>query len=292
MAVSLSGVVHQAAAEPLLTMDRKLIAIEIELLLTGLAEHYGYDFRDYARASLTRRIRRAVQKEGVPSVSALQTKLLHDQDAAMRFVASVAVHTTAMFRDPEVYAALRTEIIPLLRTYPFVRIWHAGCSSGEEVYSLAIMLEEMGLYDRCRIYATDLVDSALDRARQGIVPLHTMRESTRTYQRAGGTRDFSSYYTTDDRNAVLRQSLRRQMVFSQHNLVSDSAFNEFHLIMCRNVLLYFNDALRDRVHEMFHSSLGRLGVLVLGKKESLDFTRFADRYREVGGGLRIYRRRD
>ncbi len=285
--------VRQAAVvEPSQANDRKLVAIEIELLLTGLAEHYGYDFRNYARASLTRRIRRALQVEGLSSVSALQCKLLHDEVAAMRFVASIAVHTTAMFRDPEVYAALRTEVVPLLRTYPFVRIWHAGCSSGEEVYSLAILLEELGLYDRCRIYATDLSDSVLERARQGIVPLHAMRTHTRTYQKAGGTRDFSSYYTTDDRNAVFHKSLRRQMVFSQHNLVSDSVFNEFQLIICRNVLLYFDDTLRDRVHETLHSSLGRLGVLVLGKKECLTFTRFDERYRELADGLRIYRRLD
>jgi chemotaxis protein methyltransferase CheR len=270
--------------------DHTLLALEIDLLLTGLAERYGYDFRHYARASLTRRVRRAVQSEGMPSVSALQHRLLHDVDAAMRFVAAISVHTTAMFRDPDVYRALRAEVVPMLRTYPFVRIWHAGCSSGEEVYSLAILLEEEGLYDRCRIYATDLSDAILERARQGVYPLRSMREHTRAYQVTGGTRDFSSYYVTDQENAVFRASLRRQLVFSQHNLVSDSAFNEFQLIMCRNVLLYFDQTLRHRAHELFHSSLSNFGVLVLGKKESLRHTPHSEAYHELKDGLRIYRR--
>jgi chemotaxis protein methyltransferase CheR len=271
-------------------IDRTLLSIEVELLLTGMAERYGYDFRNYARASLTRRIRRAVQVEGLSSISALQERLLHSPDAAMRFVTALSVHTTAMFRDPDVYRALRTDVIPMLRTYPFVRIWHVGCSSGEEVYSLAILLEEQGLYERCRIYATDLSDAILDRARQGVFPLRSMRDYTQAYQRAGGTHDFSSYYVADHEHAVMRQSLRRNVVFSQHNLVCDSAFNEFQLIMCRNVLLYFDETLRDRAHQLFHGSLSRLGLLVLGKKEALTFSRHADSYRELGEGLRIYRR--
>lgn len=276
--------------QPGLTTDRGLLSLEIELLLTGLAERYGYDFRNYARASLTRRIRRAVQIEQLSSVSALQERLLHDPRAAMRFVSSISVHTTAMFRDADVYQALRNEVIPMLRTYPFVRIWHVGCSSGEEVYSLAILLEEQGLYDRCRIYATDISDAIVERARQGMVPLRIMREYTLAYQKAGGVMDFSSYYIADNENAVFRQSLRRNLVFSQHNLVCDSAFNEFQLIMCRNVLLYFDEILRDRAHELFHNSLSSFGLLVLGKKEALRFTKYADCYRELGAGLRIYRR--
>jgi len=271
--------------------DRRTVhALEIDLLLRGVFERYGYDFRDYARASLTRRIRRAMQVEGVPTVSALQARLLHDEDAAMRFVAAITVHTTSMFRDVEVYKALRTEVIPFLRTYPFVRIWHAGCSTGEEVYSLAILLEELGLYERCRVYATDISDTILDRARKGVMPLRAMREYTQAYLRSGGTQDFSSYYTTDQESAVFRSSLKRNLVFSQHNLVSDSVFNEFQLIICRNVLLYFNETLRDRAHDLFYASLGPLGTLVLGKKESLRYTRFAERYRELHEGMQIYRR--
>jgi chemotaxis protein methyltransferase CheR len=284
MAVSLNDPNDRAPVK------RTLAAIEVDLLLTGLAERYGYDFRHYARASLTRRIRKAVSSEAVSSISSLQNKLLHDATAAMRFVASMSVHTTAMFRDADVYQSLRSEIIPLLRTYPFVRIWHAGCSSGEEVYSLAILLEEAGLYDRCRIYATDISDAILDRARQGVFSLRAMREHTQAYQKAGGTRDFSSYYVTDQDSAAFRKALSRQIVFSQHNLVCDSVFNEFQLIMCRNVLLYFDQTLREHVQQLFDASLSKLGVLVLGKKESLRFTPHAERYREVRDGLRVYRR--
>jgi chemotaxis protein methyltransferase CheR len=269
---------------------RKLQAIEIDLLLTGIAHRYGYDFRHYARASLTRRIRRVMQDERLPSISALQSKLLHDADAAMRFVAAVSVHTTAMFRDPDVYRVLRAEVIPHLRTYPFVRIWHAGCSSGEEVYSLAILLEEEGLYDRCRVYATDISDTILDHARQGVFPVRAMRDHTRSYLAAGGRSDFSSYYHADHEFAVFRSSLRRQIVFSQHNLVCDSAFNEFQLIVCRNVLLYFDPTLRERALNLFHSSLSNFGILVLGKKESLRFTESATFYQELQEGARIYRK--
>jgi chemotaxis protein methyltransferase CheR len=269
---------------------RKLQAIEIDLLLTGIAHRYGYDFRHYARASLTRRIRRVMQDEALPSISALQSKLLHDVEAAMRFVAAVSVHTTSMFRDPDVYRVLRSEVIPHLRTYPFVRIWHAGCSSGEEVYSLAILLEEEGLYDRCRVYATDISDTILDHARQGVFPVRAMRDHTRAYLAAGGANDFSSYYVADHEFAVLRSSLRRQIVFSQHNLVCDSAFNEFQLIICRNVLLYFDPTLRERALNLFDSSLSNFGILVLGKKESLRFTDYARSYQELQDGARIYRK--
>jgi chemotaxis protein methyltransferase CheR len=269
---------------------RSLQALEIDLLLTGIAERYGYDFRHYARASLTRRVRHAMQEAGVASVSALQHKLLHDADAAMRFVAAISVHTTSMFRDPDVYRTLKRDVIPFLRTYPFVRIWHAGCSSGEEVYSLAIMLEEQGLYDRCRIYATDISDVMLARAHQGIFSLRAMQDYTRAYQQAGGTQDFSSYYLADQAHAVLRKSLRRHVVFSQHNLVCDAVFNEFQLILCRNVLLYFDQTLRERAHHLFDASLSHFGILVLGKKESLRYTAYDLRYRELNEGSRVYRR--
>jgi len=273
-----------------LDAPRSLHALEIDLLLQGLFERYGYDFRNYARASLSRRIARALQLEALPTVSHLQARLLHDQQAAMRFVETLSVHTTAMFRDADVYSALRTEVIPFLRTYPFIRIWHAGCSTGEEVYSLAILLEELGVYDRCRIYATDISDAVLDRARQGVFSLRTMRAYTLGYQRAGGARDFSSYYSADNENAMFRSSLRRNLVFSQHNLACDSMFNEFQLIVCRNVMLYFDETLRNRAHDLFHSSLSPLGTLVLGKKESMRFTSHAHRYRELHEGLQIYRR--
>lgn len=266
-------------------------ALEVELLLAGLAKRYGYDFRGYARASLMRRIRQAVRREEVPTVSALQARVLHDPAAMARFIERIAVHTTSMFRDADVYLALRDDIIPLLRTYPFIRIWHAGCSSGEEVYSLAILLQEAGLYDRCRLYATDFSDAIISRARRGIFTLPAIREHTIAYQKAGGRGDFSAYYETDERHAVIRQPLRRNAIFSQHNLVCDGPFNEFHLIMCRNVMIYFDPHLRDRVHGLLYGSLSKFGILSIGKKESLHFTPYEDRFEEMGDAdLKLYRR--
>jgi chemotaxis protein methyltransferase CheR len=265
-------------------------ALEVELLLAGVARRYGYDLRVYSRASLMRRVRNAMRQEGLPTVSALQEKVLHEPAAMVRFIERVAVHTTAMFRDAEVFRAIRTDVIPLLRTYPFVRIWHAGCSSGEEVYSLAIVLEEEGLYDRCRLYATDLSDHIVDRARAGVFSLRNLRDHTIAYQKAGGRADFSSYYQADSQHAVMRQSLRRNIIFSQHNLVCDGPFNEFHLILCRNVMIYFDRALRDRVHRLLYESLSPFGVLSLGTRESLHATPFEKQFEPLGNDVRLYRR--
>ncbi len=270
--------------------SRKLESLEMDLLLAGIARQYGYDFRNYARSSLARRIRRAVHEEGLSTISALQERVLHDPVAMSRLIESIAVHTTNMFRDADVYRAIRTQVVPILKTYPFVRIWHAGCSSGEEVYSLAIILHEEGIYDRCRIYATDISDRVLDRARLGIFPLRGMREYTANYQACGGTQDFSTYYSADAENVVFRQLLRKNLIFSQHNLVCDAAFNEFQLILCRNVVIYFDQVLRARVHELIHASLAKLGLLVLGRRESIRFTRVEPYYQELAPNLRIYRR--
>lgn len=270
--------------------EQQLEAIEVEALLTAIATRYGYDFRGYARPSLLRRIRQALKKEALPNLSALQERLLRDRAALRRFVDRLCVHTSAMFRDPEFYLSLRRDVVPLLRTYPFIRIWHAGCAGGEEVYSLAILLEEEGLYDRCRIYATDLSETTLERARKGIFPLRAMQDYTLGYQRAGGRESFSSYYIADESNVVFRSSLTRNVVFSQHNLACDGVFNDFQLVLCRNVLIYFDDELRDRVHELLYASLTGFGILGLGKKESLEFTKVIDRYRELPANIRLYRR--
>jgi len=207
-----------------------------------------------------------------------------------RFVEALTVHITAMFRDPDFYITLREQIVPLLRTYPFVRVWHAGCSTGEEVYSTAILLHEEGLYDRCRIYATDLSDAVLERARRGIYPLEAMRDFSQNYQRAGGGQEFSSYYVADHRNAIFRDGLRKNIVFSQHNLACDGAFNEFNLVVCRNVMIYFDETLRARVRHLLDESLCRFGVLGLGKKETLRHTELAHAYSEMPGGARLFRR--
>lgn len=265
-------------------------SLEIDLLLTAIERRYGYDFRHYSGASLRRRIRRAVEKEGVRAVSELQSRILHDPYCMQRFVTNVAVCTTAMFRDSGFYMAMRAKVLPLLRTYPFIRIWHAGCATGEEVYSMAILLQEQGLYDRCRLYATDLSDELLDRAQAGIYPLDKIRSYTANYHRAGGTGEFSAYYTADHKHAILRSSLRRNIVFSQHNLASDGSFNEFNVILCRNVMIYFDATLRDRVHALLYASLGMFGVLGVGMKESLAGTPWEDRYEPLDMSARLFRR--
>lgn len=267
-----------------------LQSLELELLLTAVLRRYGYDFSHYAPASLYRRVQRAMQEERVRTISALQERLLHDPDALRRFVSVLSVHVTAMFRDPPFYKFLRTHVVPILRTYPFVRIWHAGCATGEEVYSVAILLQEEGLYDRCRIYATDISDDLLGRAKKGLVPLSDMRDFTANYLQSGGTQDFSRYYTAYFNHAVFHESLRRNVVFSQHNLAVDRSFNEFQLILCRNVMIYFDQELRRRVHGLFYESLSRFGMLALGIRESVQFSGYDDKYAAVDSDLRVYRR--
>ena len=264
--------------------------LELQLLLEGILHRYGFDFRHYAVASLRRRIRGIVEKEGVASISALQERVLREPACMARFITSLSVPVTAMFRDPSFYRALRSEVVPVLRTYPFVRIWHAGCSTGEEVYSLAILLTEEDLYDRCRIYATDLSDATLQRATKGIYDLSRMRDYTHNYQLFGGKSEFSSYYTADHERVIFSPRLRKNIVFSQHNLVSDGPFNEFNLILCRNVMIYFDKVLRERVLRLLDSSLCRLGVLGIGRKETLDFSTLAPRYAELPSRVRLFRK--
>jgi len=202
----------------------------------------------------------------------------------------LSINVTAMFRDPTFYLAFRQKVVPLLRTYPFIRIWHAGCSTGEEVYSMAILLEEEGLYDRARIYATDINEVVVHRARAGIFPLDRMQEYTENYIRAGGTRSFSEYYVAKYDGALFSPGLQRNVVFSQHNLVTDRSFAEFNVILCRNVLIYFDRELQTRVHGLFYESLVHLGLLCLGSKESLRLSEYESRYEELAGSERIYRK--
>ncbi len=279
------GLPRSTATEP-----EELEDIEVRLLLEGVFRRYGYDFRDYSYSSLKRRVLEAVSAEGVATVSALQEKVLHDPGALARFLLAASVNWTQMFRDPPFFLALRTKVVPYLRTYPFIRIWHAGCSTGEEVYSMAILLEEEGLYDRCRLYVTDFSDAMVAQARTGIFPLSVMREYSQNYVMAGGKGSLSDYYTARYDHAILDSKLRRNVVFAQHNLVSDGSFNEFHVILCRNVILYFNDRLRDRAHRLLYSSLAMFGFLGLGHGESVKFTPHADCYEEADGSSRLYRK--
>ena len=267
-----------------------LETLEIQLLLEGVFRYYGFDFRNYALASLKRRIWKTIHSEQLKSVSGLQEKVLHDPACMERFLLGLSVNVTAMFRDPSFYVAFRTKVVPLLRTYPFIRVWHAGCSTGEEVYSMAILLQEEGLYHRCRIYATDMNEVVLKTAKAGIFPLRLMQEYTQHYLKAGGKQSFSEYYTAAYDNAMFRSSLKENIVFSQHNLATDSSFNEFNVILCRNVLIYFNQLLQARVHKLLYESLGRFGVLGLGHQESIKFTPHEKHYEKLEGREKLYRR--
>ncbi len=268
----------------------ELERIEIELLLEGVYRHYGFDFRSYAYASIRRRLWKRVEGEGLRSLSELQARILHDPDAMERLLLDLSVNVTSMFRDPTFYREFRELVVPMLRTYPFVRIWHAGCSTGEEVFSMAILLEEEGLYDRARLYATDINDVVLLRARQGIFPLDRMQEYTDNYIRAGGRRSFSEYYTAKYDGALFSPSLVRNVVFSQHNLATDRSFAEFHVIFCRNVLIYFDKTLQNRVHRLFYDSLVMFGVLALGGKESLKFSQYEPCYEKISQAEKLYRK--
>jgi chemotaxis protein methyltransferase CheR len=264
--------------------------IELSLLLEGVFRKYGFDFREYAPASLRRRVWRRAHAEGLTTLSALQDKLLHDPLCMERLLLDLSINVTAMFRDPSFYVAFREKIVPLLRTYPFTRIWVAGCSTGEEVYSLAILLQEEELYERTRIYATDINESVLDRARAGVFPLDKMREYTQNYIRAGGTRAFSEYYLAKYDGAQFQRSLIENVVFAQHNLVSDRSFNEFNAILCRNVMIYFDRSLQDHVHRLIYESLVNFGVLGLGARESIRFSPFEERFEELDAAERLYRK--
>ncbi|MEA5582564.1 protein-glutamate O-methyltransferase CheR [Nodularia harveyana UHCC-0300] len=264
--------------------------IEIKLLLEGIYQYYGYDYRNYALSSLKRRIHHFMRSEGLNNISALQEKLFHESTCIGRFVLSVTVNVTSMFRDPSFYLAFRTQVIPLLRTYPFIRIWHAGCSTGEEVYSMAILLQEEELYHRCRIYATDTNENVLNTAKNGIYPLKKMQEYTQLYLQTGGKRCFSEYYTAAYDSAIFRASLRDNVIFAQHNLATDSSFNEFNVILCRNVLIYFNKILQKQVNKLLYNSLCTFGILGLGRQESLKFTSYEEYYQELTRGEKLYRR--
>ena len=264
--------------------------VELSLLLEGVFRHYGFDFRQYAPASLRRRVWRRVHAEGLQTISALQEKLLHDPACMERFLLDLSINVTSMFRDPSFYIAFREKVVPLLRTYPFTRIWVAGCSTGEEVYSLAILLQEEGVYERTRIYATDINESVLDRARSGVFPLDKMREYTQNYIKAGGTHAFSEYYLAKYDGAQFQRLLTENVVFAQHNLVSDRSFNEFNVVVCRNVMIYFDRTLQNRVHELFYESLASFGVLGLGHKESISFSPHEESYEELDAREKLYRK--
>jgi chemotaxis protein methyltransferase CheR len=275
---------------PAAAAQLELENIELGLLLEAVYRHYGYDFREYALASLRRRVWRRVQEERLGSITALTDRLLHDPTCMARLLGDLSINVTAMFRDPSFYVSFAERVVPQLRTYPFTRIWVAGCSTGEEVYSLAILLAENDLYDRSRIYATDINQLVVEHARQGVYPLDRMQEYTENYIRAGGKRSFSEYYVAAYDGALFDSALSENVVWAQHNLAQDGSFNEFQVILCRNVLIYFDRALQNRVLRLFYDSLARFGTLCLGNKESIRFSAYEDSFQEMDAEAKIFRR--
>lgn len=246
----------------------ELEEIEIELLLEAIFRISGYDFRQYLRSSLRRRIRNRLQQDKISNIALLLERVLHQPGYMEKLMEDFSIKVTEMFRDPAFFLAFREQVVPYLREKEELRIWHAGCATGEEVYSMAILLQEEGLLERTTLYATDMSQDAIKLAKEGRFPLKRMQAYTRNYLQAGGTKEFSAYYTTDHLYAYFHSDIKRHMMFAQHNLATDGSFNEFHVVLCRNVLIYFSPELQGRVHSVLSSSLTTGGFLILGNKES------------------------
>ena len=265
--------------------------IEIQLLLEAIYLKYGYDFRSYARASIKRRILHMLSLSGHKNISEMQHQLLYDTDFFDKLLLSFSINVTEMFRDPKFYKSIREKVIPVLKTYPFLKIWHAGCSTGEEAYSIAILLKEEGLQEKSQIYATDFNEMVLKKAKEGVFSVDRIKEYTFNYQKAGGKESFADYYTARYELAKIDNSLKKNIVFADHNLTTDSVFGEMNMIMCRNVLIYFNKELQDRALNLFHNSLAHFGFLCLGSKEDLRFSAHKDDFDEFVAKEKIYRKR-
>lgn len=268
----------------------ELERIEIGLLLEGIRLTYGYDFREYALAPLRRGILAAMTREGAPTISAYQDRVLHDASCLQRFLAAVGINVTGMFRDPELMRCIREEVVPLFRTYPSVRLWVAGCASGEEVYALAILLEEEGLLKRSSIYATDMNEDMLAVARTGTYPLERLRKYEESYRHSGGRSSLDNFFAVSGKSGRLDRSLQSNVTWAQHNLVTDTSFNDFHLVLCANVLIYFLPALQSRAHRLFYDCLIRSGFLAIGKRESLIYCPDRDHYEQVRDGVNLFRK--
>ena len=265
--------------------------LELNLLLEAILKCYGYDFRNYARASLLRRANLYKESNGLASISDLIPRTVHDPEFFSKLVYHFSITYTEMFRDPLFYKQLILKVFPVLETHPYIKIWHAGCATGEEVYSTAIMLKEAGIYDRCTIFATDYNDSALEIAKAGIYRIDDMKQYIAAYQTAGGIHPFSNYFTAGDHSVTMAKELKKNITFANHNLVLDGIFGEMHLILCRNVLIYFNKDLQNRVLELFNNSLVQGGFLCLGTKESLRYSSVADEFAVVDDRERIYKKK-
>lgn len=275
---------------PDILQSEEIERIEIELLLEAVFRYHGYDFRNYAFPFIQRRIRHRVCKENLTSISALQEKVLRDPVVMGELLSEFSINVTEMFRDPSFFKSFRTKVIPLVRDYPEIRIWHVGCSSGEEVYSMSILLHEEGIYDKTRMFATDINKGVLEKAKQGTFPLDRMQLYTKNYIEAGGKRAFSEYYKAVDDKVFFHPFLQKNVVFAQHNLVTDQSFNEFDIIICRNVFIYFNKDLQNHVHTLLYNSLSPSGFLGLGKREGIKFTSYEHCYGEFDASEKLYRK--
>jgi len=266
------------------------IDIEIPLFLEAIYQKYGYDFRDYSKAHVKRRLMHRMAVGKYATISQMQDKILRDKAFFIELLEDLSINVTEMFRDPDFYQTFRTQVIPTLKTYPFIKIWHAGCSTGEEVYSLAIILKEENLLDRCQIYATDFNRKVLEIAKSGIYPVQDLEKFQRNYSKSGGKGDLSDNYTIKYGSLKFDQSLAKRVVFADHNLVTDHVFAEVNLILCRNVLIYFNRELQNRVIKLFHESLSPSGFLCLGTKETLRFTEFENHFTDINVNQKIFKK--
>lgn len=264
--------------------------IELRMLIEAVYLKYNYDFRDYTGASQKRRVLVAMREMECETVSELQSRVLHEPNGFAQLLQYLTIPVTEMFRDPEYFLAVREQVAPFLKTYPSLKIWVAGCSTGEEVYSLAILLHEEGLLERSIIYATDINPESLETARRGVFPLERMRLYTENYQKSGGKAAFSDYYTAAYGGALFERFLTENVTFADHSLSTDSVFSETHFVSCRNVLIYFNRRLQDRVLGLFHDSLCHRGFMGLGSKESIDFSSYAERFEPLARRERVFRK--
>lgn len=272
-------------------MDEKnLEQIEAELLINGIYSYYGYDFRNYAKSSLRRRIKKRLTEEGLENIAELIPLILHNRDVFNRFLRDMSITVTEMFRDPSMYKKLKELVFPTLSKLPYIKIWHAGCATGEEVYSMAIMLQEFGIFDKCHIYATDYNNESIEHAEKGIYPIGLLKKYSTNYLKAGGEQSLSDFYHAKYNSVIFNKTLKNNITFAHHNLVTDHVFTEAHLIVCRNVLIYFDHKLQDRALSLFTESLNPNGFLCLGSRESLDFSNSANTYTALNRENRIFQR--
>ncbi len=264
--------------------------IEFKLLLEAVFIKYGYDFREYSPTSLKRQVARRMDQDGIGSISEFQHRVIYDEAFFKKILLDFSINVTELFRDPEVYLAIRKEIVPILRTYPSLKIWHAGCATGQEVYSIAIMLKEEGLYDRCQIYATDINQDALAVAKEGIYSKNRIKEDVQNYLLAGGKSSLADYYTANYGHLIMKRELKKNILFMDHNLATDGSIGEMQLILCRNVFLYFREDLQRKVVSVFNDSLCPGGFLCMGARERLFPKKTGNYFREFLLNEKVYRK--